>query len=168
LAGVSPGIARIAVIVALVVGGVGVLASGFGTSTTSTAGPVPHLSPSPSSGSEPSTSKTPAPHKTGVKIVVLNGTSATGIAAQVQQMLLSKGYVKARDAANSPVTPITKTQIYYRGGANAAQDRSDAEYLARKFFKGASVSQLDPTYADVTKGAEVAIVLGADYANGAA
>jgi len=161
---VNLGIGRIAVVVALVVGGVAVLAAGFEAPASTPAAPGPHSSPSPSARPSSRPTPTPAPRKTGVKIAVFNGTSSTGIAAQVQQMLQADGYVPAQPATNSPVTPINRTVVYYRNDAAAAQNHADAQFIATKYFKGAKVAQLGDSFTDLAKGASVAIVLGQDYA----
>jgi hypothetical protein len=159
---VSPGIGRIAVVVALVAGGIAVLTAGFDTSAPAPAGSGSHPTSSPSA-SPSSPSPAPAPRKTGVSIAVYNGTSSAGIAAQVQQTLQHDGYLPAQQPTNSPVTPINKTTIYYRNDANAAQNRSDAQYIAHKYFKDARVEKLGDSFPSLAKDASVAIVLGQDY-----
>jgi hypothetical protein len=71
--------------------------------------------------------------------------------------------VAAQQPTNSPVTPINRTTIYYRNDANAAQNRSDAQYIARKYFHGAHVEKLGDSFPGLAKDASVAIVLGQDY-----
>ncbi len=164
----SLGIGRIAVVVALVVGGVAVLASAFDTPASAPVVPGSHVSSSPSTRPHSTPTPTPPPRKTGVKIAVFNGTSSAGIAAQVQQMLQQAGYVPAQQATNSPVTPINHTVVYYRNDAAAAQNHADAQYIATKYFKGARVAELGLSFTDLARGASVAIVLGQDYANSGA
>ena len=164
----SLGIGRIAVVVALVVGGVAVLASAFDTPASAPVVPGSHVSSSPSTRPHSTPTPTPPPRKTGVKIAVFNGTSSAGIAAQVQQMLQQDGYVPAQQATNSPVTPINHTVVYYRNDAAAAQNHADAQYIATKYFKGARVAELGLSFTDLARGASVAIVLGQDYANSGA
>ena len=158
----SPGIGRIAVVVALVVGGIAVLTGGFNSSAPAPAGSGSHPTSSPSA-SPASPSPTPSPRKNGVAIAVYNGTSSAGIAAQVQQTLQHDGYVPAQQPTNSPVTPINHTTIYYRSDANAAQNRSDAQYIAHRYFKDARVEKLGDSFPGLAKDASVAIVLGQDY-----
>ena len=159
------GLARLVVILALVVGGVVVLATGFSGGAASLAGSGGVSgSPSASASTHPPATPTPSPQTTGVKIAVFNGTSTTGIAAQAQQTLEKAGYVSAQPPADSPIKPITKTIVYYRGGASTAQSRSNAVYLADKYFPGAKVSELASSFNSLAKGAELAIVLGSDYA----
>jgi hypothetical protein len=159
---VSPGIGRIAVVVALIVGGIAVLTAGFHTTALAPAGSGSHPTTSPST-TPSSPSPTPAPHKTGVAIAVYNGTSSPGIAAQVQQTLQHDGYLPAQQPKNSPVTPINRTTIYFRNDANAAQNRSDAQYISNKYFKGARVQKLGDSFPGLAKDASVAIVLGENY-----
>jgi hypothetical protein len=164
------GTARIAVIVALIAGGVAVLAYGF--SSTGTAFPKaassPSHSPSPSAHHSHSPTPTPSPQTTGVPIAVFNATATQGLGGQAQTKLHNAGYVPVQPAQNSPITPISKTVVYYKGGANAAQNRSNAEYMASKYFPGASVSELGPEVAHLAKGADLVVVLGNDYATGSA
>jgi hypothetical protein len=80
-------------------------------------------------------------------------------------MLTNAGYVAPGDAQNAPTTGIKVTTIYYRGGAAAAQNKSDATYMAKKHFKGAKVALLGNDFASlVQKSVQLAVVLGEDYA----
>jgi hypothetical protein len=165
------GTARIAVIVALIAGGVAVLAFGFsskGTAFPKAAGSSPSHSPTPPAHHSHSPTPTPSPQTTGVPIAVFNATATQGLGGQAQSTLQKAGYVPVQPAKNSPIRPISKTVVYYRGGAKAAQNKSNAEYMASKYFPGASVSELGPEVANLAKGAELVIVLGNDYATGSA
>ncbi len=164
------GTGRIVVIVVLVVGGVAVLINGFsgspaaaptGGSSTSTSTPPPT---SASTTSPPVA--TPSPQApTDTTIAVFNGTTTTGLGAQGQQMLTNAGYVAPTDAQNAPTTGIKVTTIYYRGGAAAAQNKSDATFMAKKHFKGAKVALLGSDFASlIQKDVQLAVVLGEDYA----
>jgi LytR cell envelope-related transcriptional attenuator len=171
---VNFGSARILVIVALVVAGVGILADGFGhgvTTVGATGGTVASTSSSP--GSRPSGSTSPtvtapvtpqAPKDT--KIAVFNGTGALGLAAQAQTVLTNAGYAAGQQPANSPVQGgAAKTVVYFRGGANAAQNKADAAAIAATYFKGAPVQVLGPDFSSLVAPAiAVTIVLGQDYA----
>jgi len=166
---VNLGTARIVLLVALVVAGIALLANGFGGGTSvavpgSTASSPPATTPSGSPTKPPK--ETPSPQVQGVPIQVFNGTYSAGLAGQVQQMLVKDGYVAAHDAADAPSKPVAKTVVYYRGGADAAQNKSNAKYMANKYFAGARVAVLGADQASsVANNAQIAIVLGLDYAN---
>lgn len=168
---VNLGTARIVIVVALVVGGIALLANGF--SGTVVAGPVGGGS-SPSAGSSGSPSSTPSkpprvlpsPQIKGVAIAVFNGTNTVGLAGQVEQMLEADGYVKAQDPADAPSKPVAKTVVYFRGGATAAQNRSDAKYVAAHYLNHAAVKLLGSDQASsVDSSAQIVIILGVDYAS---
>lgn len=164
--------ARLAVLVALVVGGIAVLLNGFDTSGgTAVAGGV---SPSPTAAVSPTTTsptattatETPKPQKQGVNIMVLNGTNTTGLGAQVQEFLVGKGYVVPdnADAADAPSKPIAQTTVYFRGGADADQAKSDATYMATKYLHDADVKVLAADIQDVVPAdVELTVVVGTDY-----
>ena len=172
MARVNLGTARIVIVVALVVGGIAVLANGFGSGTIA-AGPVGGGS-SPSAGASGSPSARPSkppkalpsPQVQGVAIAVFNGTNTIGLAGQVEQMLEADGYVKAQDPADAPSKPVAKTVVYFRGGATAAQNRSDAKYVADHYLNHAAVKLLGSDQASsVAKSAQIVIILGIDYAS---
>jgi len=133
---VNTGSLRIAIVVALVIAGVVVLRSGFGaggggaialpSGSSSPSSPAP----SPSHAKSPKPTSTPSPQVAGVITAVFNGTIVLNLGAQVQQTLTKDGYVFPVDASNSPTIPLAKSIVYYRGGANAAQNRSDAQYVS--------------------------------------
>ena len=111
---------------------------GGGSETTSPSETSPTNSPT-----QPP-KETPSPQIEGVLIAVFNGTNETGLAAEVQQILEADGYVAAQDPADADPKPVPKTIVYFRGGADAAQNRSNARYIADTYFEGARVSLLDP------------------------
>ena len=160
------------IIVALVVGGIAVLANGFGAGT-SLPGPVaggtsPTVVPSGSPSARPprSPKPTPPPQIQGVAIAVFNGTNTVGLAGQVEQTLEADGYVKAQDPADAPSKPVAKTVVYFRGGSTAAQNRSDAKYVADHYLNHAVVKLLGSDQASsVAKTAQIVIILGVDYAS---
>lgn len=168
------GTARIAIVLALVVGGIAVLANGFGDSfaaappvggASSTGGSSPTSSASPTKPPR----ETPSPQVQGVKIAVFNGTNETGLAGQVQQLLEGDGYVAAQDAADAPNKPVAKTVVYFRGGTDAAQNRSDAKRVASKYFNEARVVLLGSEQAgSIAQDTQVVIIVGVDYANAVA
>lgn len=169
------GTARIVIIVALAVGGIAVLANGFASGTvvtppggggSSSAGSV---SPSASASASKAPRVTPSPQIQGVQIAVFNGTNETGLAGEVQQLLEADGYVAAQDAADADPKPVPKTIVYFRGGVDAAQNRSDARYVADTYLNGARVALLDPQQAaGIADGAQVVIIVGVDYVGGTA
>jgi hypothetical protein len=169
---VNLGTARIVIIAALFVGGVAVLANGFGDSTTveDPGGGVGASSSSPSAASpttDPSEppKETPSPQTQGVLIAVLNGTFETGLAGEVQQTLEADGYVAAQDPTDAQSKPVAKTVVYFRGGADAAQNRSDAHYLADTYLDGARVALLGSDQGSIAKSAQLVIIIGVDFAD---
>ncbi|MGZ6545317.1 MAG: LytR C-terminal domain-containing protein, partial [Actinomycetota bacterium] len=116
------GTARIVVVVALVVGGIAVLANGFGSGTILAGPPGGSSSPTVGSSGSPSSrpskppKQLPSPQIHGVAIAVFNGTNTVGLAGQVEQTLEADGYVKAQDPADAPSKPVAKTVVYFRGG----------------------------------------------------
>jgi hypothetical protein len=169
---VNIGTARIVIVLALVAGGVAVLANGFGggadVAAPGAGNPSPSVSVSPSTSASPATppKETPSPQVQGVHIAVFNGTNETGLAGQVQQTLEADGYVAAQDPADAPSKPVEKTIVYFRGGVDASQNRSDATYVADTYFGGAHVALLGSDQAaSIAKSAQVVIIVGVDYAD---
>ena len=167
---VNLGTARIVIILALAAGGIAILANGFGSAEvvpppTGAGGSVTSSpSSSPSTSPSPPPKETPSPQHKGVQIAVFNGTNEPGLAAQVQQLMEADGYVAAQDPADASSKPVPKTILYFRGGANAAQNRSDAKYASDTYFDGARVALLDPDLAaNIADGAQVVIIVGVDY-----
>jgi hypothetical protein len=167
---VNLGTARIVIILALVVGGIAVLANGFASGAVVTpptgGGGSETTSPSSSASSSPTQppKETPPPVIEGVQIAVFNGTNETGLAAQVQQVLDADGYVAAQDPADAATKPVPRTIVYFRGGADASQNRSNARYIADTYFDGARVAILDPELAvDIAESAQAIIIVGVDY-----
>jgi hypothetical protein len=170
--------ARLAVLVALVVGGIAVMLNGFGDEGTAVAGggdavePTASGSVSPTESSSPSGTQTPPPELEpqvdGVMIQVLNGTDATGLASQAEQFLLNKGYEAALPAADAAQKGVPDTIVYFRTGDDAEQNEVDAANLAARFLKGveATVKPLNASLdADVAPKTQVVVVLGQDYAD---
>jgi hypothetical protein len=170
---VNLGTARIVVIVALVVAGAVVLANGFSDTGEVAAAPSGSVSPSqttsPSSPTSPSQqqTQTPAPQAPGdVTFMALNGTEVTGAGAAAQQKLVADGYVSAQDAVDAPSKGVATTTIYYRDDANAAQNKSNATKIAKKYFGKAPVQKLDTSLEGVVPPAATVVVLvGQDYAD---
>jgi hypothetical protein len=175
MAPVNLGTGRIVVIVALLVVGAAVLANGFadggsalqpggGPSGSAAASETPSGSPS-GSATSPTATSTPTPQVDGVVIQVFNGTNVTGLGATAQAYLVGKGYTANVDALDAPSKPVPKTIVYFRGGPDAAQNESNATNMAKKYFKGAKVAELDPAIDDlVAPKTQLAVVVGDDYA----
>jgi hypothetical protein len=168
---------RFLIIGVLAVAGILVLANAFEVGTTRAAAPS---SPAATETKPPKAEKTkePQPEETetpedaagtldGVRIQVFNGTSTTGLAAEVQDTLDKAGDpVLAGEPGNANENQ-TETVVYYRDRS----DRANAEYIAKRYFDGAAVesmSRIPPVNVggvttDVSKEVEVAIVVGEDY-----
>jgi hypothetical protein len=171
---VNTGTARIVIIVALLVTGGLVLANAFsGAGVAAIGGPLGGgTSPTPSSSPRLYTgTPTPTPPPTpdpqapkDVAVAVFNGTgTATGLAGVVMENLHADGYKVGQVPANAPNTPVDKTVVYYVGGPDAEQNKSDATELAQKYYPDAKVKELDPSYAQgnlVEKGVQVVVVIG--------
>ncbi len=165
------GTGRIIVIIALVLGGVVLLANGFGDGGTSAATPGGSSSPTatttattgPTQTVTPTATPTPLPPKK-VVVAVFNGTNVLGLAAQGQDILDEAGYKKGQEPDNSPV-PMAKTTVYFRPGPDEAQNQSDATAIADTYFGEAKVAQLGGDLESlVDPDVQVVVVLGDDYA----
>jgi LytR cell envelope-related transcriptional attenuator len=170
---VNLGTARIVVIVALVVAGAVVLANGF-SDTGEAAAPTGSVSPSGSvsPGSSPSPTQpaveTPSPQSPGdVTFMALNGTEVSGAASAAQDKLTRKGYVAVEGSPDdAPSKGVETTTIYYRGGQDAAQNKSDATEIAEKYFQGADIKKLDTSLEGIVPAeAMIVVVVGQDYAD---
>ena len=170
--------ARLAVLVALVVVGLAVMLNGFGGDeaviaggTSPTSSPTDAGTSSPTAGVSPTATETPTvdlePQVQGVVIQVLNGTTETGLAGETEQLLVEKGYVAGLPAGDADNKPVGTTTVYFRTGADAAQNEVDAEHLAAKFLKGveADVRPLNATLsADIAPKTQLVVIVGTDYA----
>ena len=171
--------ARLAVLVALVVGGLAVLMNGFGGDQAVTAAgpsgsptPAADGSTTPTETASPSPSESPAPQLEpqvdGVVIQVLNGTTETGLAGTVEQSLVGKGYVAGLPASDLANKPAGTTTVYFRTGPDADQNEVDAENLARRFLKKveADVRPLNATLGpEIAPRTQLVVVVGTDYAD---
>jgi len=168
--------ARLAVLVALVVVGVAVLLNGFGDDAVFAGAGSESVQPSGSASPQPggSPSATPSesaapdlqPQVDGVTIQVLNGTTAVGLASQVDSFLTGKGYVQALPPGDLANKPAPRTIVYFRGGDDAEQNEVDAQHLATRFLKGvdARVTALNAELgSDVAPRTQLVVVLGTDY-----
>ena len=165
----NPGIARLAIVLALVIGGVAVLANGFDDGGAA-AQPEPSTSPSPTETPGPSRSPAAsiAPTQEGVLVQVLNGTSRAGYAADFQEMLVDVGgYLPAGDAGDAPEKPIVDSIVYFRADDNKAQNQADAMLLSDEYLGGVPVEKLPAALAGsgtIDDAADVVVVLGEDQA----
>jgi hypothetical protein len=150
---------RAAIIVAaLVLGGV-VLANAFPGTIAQGPGPgpgnLPTVSPSPSV--TVSTSPTVQVRIEGAILQVLNGTSTTGLAAEVQACLVDKGGAVIPDSnlGNNP-DALAETTLVYRPDSKAL-----AEAIRTRFFPGSKVVKGVelPGNPDV----RVTVIVGANY-----
>ena len=163
---------RVLVIVALIVGGLAILANGFTdsgssaatTSPTPTTGGHSSTSTPPATTSPSSPTATPAPQTKGVLFMAMNGTDVPGAGAAAQTVLTDAGYTAPKDAIDAPTSGIKKTIVYYRDDQDAAQNQANAAYVAQKFFKGAIVKPLDTSLTGVPPSATIVVVVGEDYA----
>jgi hypothetical protein len=165
---VNPGVARLAIVLALVLGGVAVLAAGFSDGESSAA---PPSSPSPSASPSPTPSPTPdddvVANQEGVLVQVLNGTSTPGLAGDFQILLDDEGYVRAGEPGDAPDKPVVDTIVYFRQDGNREQNRADAQLLSDTYLGGVPVQPLPPELADpdvTSESADVVVVLGEDQA----
>jgi hypothetical protein len=165
---VNPGVSRLAIVIALVIGGVALLANGFSEGKT-VAAPGESQSPTPSESPSPSRSPQPSivPKKDGVLVQVLNGTSKAGYAGDFQILLEEEGYLRAGEPADAPDKPVLDSIVYFRQDDNKAQNRADAQLLSETYLGGVPVQPLpkDGPLADVvSESADIVVELGEDQA----
>jgi hypothetical protein len=163
---VNPGVSRLAIVIALVIGGVALLANGFSDGETGAALGGP---PSPTPSESPSPSRSPSqsivPNKDGVLTQVLNGTSKAGYAGDFQILLEQEGYLRAGEPADAPDKPVVDSVVYFRKDDNRAQNQADAQLLSETYLGNVSVKPLPKALADlVSESADVVVVLGEDQA----
>jgi hypothetical protein len=169
---VNPGIARLAIIIALIVGGVAVLANGFSEEGVAA---IPDDSSTPSPTETPSPSRSPqapiVPNQEGVLVQVLNGTSMAGYAATFQETLLDTGgYLAGGEAGDAPEKPVLDSIVYFRPDDDAAQNRADAQLLSDEYLGGVPVERLPADLANsdvVDPATDVLVLLGEDQAGAA-
>jgi hypothetical protein len=164
---VNPGVARLAIVIALVIGGVAVLANGFadqgaGAAPEGSTTPSPTRSPTPTRSPQPSV----IPKSEGVLVQVFNGTSVAGYAGDFQILLEDRGgYLRAGEPADAPDKPVLDSIVYFRRDGNAAQNRADARLLSETYLGGVPVEPLPAALTDVVnESADVIVVLGEDQA----
>lgn len=171
------GTTRIIIIVGLAVVGAAVLTNGFRDDGSAATGPSASVTPSPGESPtegasptlEPTATETPTPQTQGVSVMVLNGTSVLGLAAEAQEMLVGEAYVAPVDAGNAPNPGAKRTTVYFRPGENEAQNLSDATYVSETFFPGSKVAKLGAVYDDIVPNTvTIVVVIGQDYADSVA
>jgi len=166
----NPGVARLAIVVALVIGGVAVLANGFSDQATGAApGDSPSASPSASSSPTQTPEQPVVGNSESVLVQVFNGTSTAGFAGDFQTLLENDGgYLKAGEPGDAPNKPVVDSIVYFRRDANAAQtaqNRADAKLLSDTYLGGVPVGPLPAALKDLpAPSANVIVVLGEDQA----
>jgi hypothetical protein len=119
--------------------------------------PQPAASGPPTQPPQTTPVNPPAP----LRLAVLNGTTATGLARAVADELTSVGYGAPKLVTNDPTNQSqTRTTIYYEGG-----HRTDALGVASCLHVGHDrVVRMDVATRELAGSADVAVVVGADWA----
>ncbi|WIJ44950.1 LytR C-terminal domain-containing protein [Curtobacterium citreum] len=125
--------------------------SSASASAPATGEPSGEATPSPSETQAP-TAATPA-EQGATSVVVLNGTSTTGLAAKGSAALRNAGW-QVRSTGDAGTTGTTATIVYYQQESQAAVAEGVAQAL------GVSAVQQSAAFPN----ADVTVVLGADYA----
>jgi hypothetical protein len=165
---VNLGTWRIAILAALIAFGAVVLSNGLSGGADVAETPSPTATEPTGAITGPTETDTPEPPPPegkvrGVSLAVFNATDEDGLAAQVTLDLEDAGYMIAQDAANAEASGVARTTVYFRGGADAAQNRANAERLVDERLSGAKVARLNPSFADlVPADTQLVIVLGED------
>ena len=165
----NTGTIRIAIVVALVAVGALVLTNGFADTGSAAGPPAGGSSPSSSASSTPTATDTPQPAAEtpapnapkDTSVAVFNGTDSVGLAGSVLEELIADGYAQGQDPTDAPTKGVDETIVYFVGGADAAQNESDATALADTHFKGAKIKELSSDLGGVVdKGVQVVVVVG--------
>jgi hypothetical protein len=161
---------RLLITAALVLGGVTLINQAFPDSTpgssadgggaTPTESVPPEESPSPSAS--PTESQAPIPSLSGIRIIVLNGTSVQGLAATASDAMVERFGVVAATPGNT-ASRVNQTEVYYR----AADLEDEAQYLVLQYFKelNVRVQELPPNTPGVPANVDIAVYLGTDFAS---
>jgi hypothetical protein len=169
MSGVNLGTWRIVILAGLIATGTVILSEGFTgrqvdtPAVTGTTGPTGGTT----GPTETQTQEPPPPEGQirGVSIAVFNGTEEIGFAADVTLTLEDAGYSIGQEAMDAPTTGVRKSTVYFRGGANAAQNEANAQLLADDQLPGAKVRRINPEFTDlVPADTDLVIVLGQDQA----
>lgn len=157
------GALRLAIVVALVVGGVAVLTRAF---PEAGGGAIPTRSPSPTEAPTTSpTATTPPPRAfepeppEKIRIAVYNGTFEVGMAGETQQRLEDAGFRAAQDADDWPAKPIARTAVYFVGKGQA---KVDATFVRDEYFPGARVQRYPQDGPELDPRVEVVVLIGED------
>jgi LytR cell envelope-related transcriptional attenuator len=167
---------RFAIIVALVVVGAVVIAQfprGATSATGTTPSPSASLTGGPGGGGGQGNAngggtQAPTPTAEGVKVAVYNGTTQTGLAADVATRLERKFGVKVNpntSILNAPSIPVAVTTVYFVSAADKDAATVLADALSKKLLTPAKAQKL-PDNTTVPAGVQVAVYLGTDYVNG--
>ena len=166
----SLGTWRIVILAALVAFGAVILSNGFSGGAGEAVTPSPDVTGPTGDTGPPTDTESPEPpppegQVEGVTFAVFNGTEQAGLAADVTITLKGEGYTDAQDAADAPTSGVRRTTVYFRGGADAAQNRANAQLLVEDHLTEAKVARLNPSFADlVPDDTQLVIVLGEDQA----
>jgi len=168
----NTGMTRIVIIAALVLGGIVVLASGFGAGGAVAVAPgvtnSPSGSPTPSNSHSQSPSPQLSPKIQKVKMVIFNAgfdvpNVVPGLASDLQQKMVGDGYISVADATNAQTT-VRRSIIYFTDHGNSAQNKVEAEYVAQQYLDNAKVAQLGSSFTETfPANAQIVILLGDDY-----
>lgn len=132
-----------------------------GTSgTPSATAPAPTTSSAaPSHSPSPSPSSTPTPEPTidpDLRVTVLNGTTARGVAAAVSKAITADGW-SVHTVGNASRGDFTQTVVYYSDPAN----KEAALGLVKSLTGAKATAVLSQTFAGTT--ADLTVVVGSDY-----
>jgi hypothetical protein len=161
------GIARLAIVLALVIGGVAVLVNGFTDESDAAAPPESSESPTPTSSPTPTQApeESVVPNQEGVLVQVLNGTAVPGLAGDFQLLLEDDNYLRAGEPTDAPNKPVVDSVVYFRRDGNQAQNRADATLLSETYLGGVPVQPLPAEIEEVVDpAADVVVLLGEDQA----
>ena len=161
---------RLLITAALVLGGVTLINQAFpespsGSSADGGSSPsasTPPAEESPSASPSPSESQAPIPSLSGIRVIVLNGTSVSGLAATASDALVQKFGVIASTPGNT-ASRVNQTEVYYR----TADLEDEAQYLVLQYFKelNVRVQELPPNTPGVPANVDIAVYLGTDFAS---
>jgi hypothetical protein len=161
---------RLLITAALVLGGVTLINQAFpdspsgstdgGGAASPTVSVPPEESPTPSAS--PTESQAPIPSLSGVRVIVLNGTSVSGLAATASDALVERFGVVAATPGNT-ASRVNQTEVYYR----SADLEDEAQYLVLQYFKelNVRVQELPPNTPGVPANVDIAVYLGTDFAS---
>ncbi len=100
----------------------------------------------------------PAPARAGVTLVILNGTSVTGLAARTKTQAEGLGYTNV--GIGNAADDGSPTTAYFRAGARAAARQAATDLGARRVQPLPAGSQIEAAALEALPDAEVVVVLG--------